>query len=67
VIAAHEVAPGPPQDRKAEGTRGVEDVAPEAARVAQRRALVVDAAVDAAAQVLDELAEDARVNGAERL
>ena len=49
------------------GPRGVEHVAAEAARVAERRALVVDAAVDAAAQVLDELAEDARVDGADAL
>ena len=47
------------------GRDRVQHVAAEAARVAQRRALVVDAAVDAAAEVLDEAAEDARVHGAD--
>jgi hypothetical protein len=65
VVAADEVAARPPQDRNAQRPGGVEDVAPEAALVAERRALVVDAAVDAAAQVLDELPEDARVHGAQ--
>ena len=37
----------------------------ETARVAQRRALVVEAAVDTAAEVLDESAEDPPVEAAE--
>src|SRR3989475_9901485 len=65
VVAAHEVAAGPAEDRDAQGSRGVEHVAPEAAGVGERGTLVVDAAVDAPPQVLDELAEDPAVDGAE--
>ena len=65
VVAAHEVAARPAQHREAERTGGLQHVAAEAARVRERGALVVDAAVDAAAEMLDELAEDARVHRAE--
>src|SRR5918996_59029 len=54
VVAADEVAAGPPQDRNRQGSHGLQDVPPEAALVAQRRALLIDAAVDAATEVLDE-------------
>ncbi|PYM27074.1 MAG: hypothetical protein DMD80_16620 [Candidatus Rokuibacteriota bacterium] len=65
VVAAHEVAAGPAEDRDAQGSRGIEHVAPEAAGVGERGTLVVHAAVDAAPQVLDELAEDPAVDGAQ--
>src|SRR5215831_18690435 len=65
VIAADEVATRPSEDGHAERTDGVEHVLPEAARVAERRALVEDAAVDTTAEVLDEVTEDATVDVAD--
>ena len=65
VIAADEVAARPAQDGDAQRAHGVEDVGTKAARVGERGAFVVDPAVDAAAEVLDELAEDAAIDGAD--
>src|SRR5262249_19120376 len=65
VVAADEVAPRPAEDGHPQRPDGVEHVAPEAPGVGQRRALVEDAAVDAAPEVLDEVAEDAAVHGAD--
>src|SRR5262249_2888341 len=65
VVAADEVAAPPSQDRDARRANSLQHVESEAAGVAQRRALLEDAAVDAAAEVLDEVAEDAAVDGAE--
>jgi hypothetical protein len=45
--------------------RGFENVAPVASFVAQRRVLVEDAAVDTAAQVLDESPENSPVQPAD--
>ena len=42
--------------------RGVHDVVAEAVRVRERAAFLEDAAVDAAAEVLGEVAEDVRVH-----
>ena len=44
------------------GRSRLQHVAAEAALVGERRALVEDAAVDAAAEVLDEVAEDPAVD-----
>src|SRR5262249_58489900 len=65
VVPAGEVAPRPAQDGNAQRPSRLEDIAPEALAVAQRRALIIDATVDAASEVLDELAEDAPVDRAE--
>src|SRR5438094_688439 len=65
VIAADEVAARPAQDGDAQRAHGIEDVGTKAARVGERGAFVVDPAVDAAAEVLDELAEDAAIDGAD--
>jgi hypothetical protein len=65
VIAADEVAARPAQDREPQRPRRRHDVAPEATLVGEARILLVDAAVDAAPEVLDELAEDAPVHRAE--
>src|SRR5207237_5053492 len=65
VIAADEVAARPSQDGNAQRPRRVQHVAPKTARVGERRALVVDAAVNATADMLDELTEDAAVHRSE--
>jgi hypothetical protein len=64
VVAADEVAARPAQQGHPERSERVEDVAPEAALVGERRAFVEDAAVDAAPEMLDEAAEDAAVDAA---
>ena len=65
VVAAHEVPAGPAEDGDAERADRVEHVAAKAGGVAQWRAFVEDPAVDAAAEVLDEVAEDAAIDGAD--
>ena len=65
VIPAHEVPARPPEHGDPERADRVQHVPPEPARVAQGRALVVHAPVDAAAEVLDEVAEDPPVHGAD--
>jgi len=65
VVAAHEVAARPAEHREAEGTRRLQNIETKTARVGERGAFVVDAAVDAATEMLDELAEDARVHRAD--
>jgi hypothetical protein len=49
-----------------EGAESVEDVSAESALVGQRRSRIVDAAVDLAVEVFDELAEDVAVVGEQR-
>src|SRR5262249_55500394 len=63
VIPAHEIAAGPAQHGEAQRPRRLQHVATETTGVGQRRGLVVDAPVDAAAEVLDELTEDPPVDG----
>src|SRR5262245_61012956 len=65
VVPADEVPAGPAQHRNPQGADRVQHVPPEAARVAERRALVEDSAVDAPAEVLDEVAVDPPVHGAD--
>ena len=65
VVPAHEVAARPAEHRHAERADRLQHVPPEAARIAERRALLEDAAVDAAAEVLDEVAEDPPIHGAD--
>src|SRR5262249_50792726 len=65
VVAAHEVTAGPPEDRDAERAHRVEHVTSEPCGVAQRRAFLEDAPVDAAAEGLDEGGEDAAVHAAD--
>src|SRR5262249_54028080 len=65
VVPADEVAAGPPEHRHAKGAHRLQDVLAEAARVAERRALLEDPAVDAAAEMLDEVAVDPPVHGAD--
>src|SRR5712691_786288 len=64
VIAADEVAPGPAEHGHPEGTDRLQHVAAVAALVAQGRSLLEDAAVDAAAEMLDEVSKDAAVHAA---
>ena len=63
VIAADEVAARPSEHRDTERLCRLQHVPAEAARVAQRRALLEDPAVDAAPEVLDEVAVDPPVDG----
>ena len=65
MVAAHEVAARPAEHREAEGTAPPQNIETKTARVGERGAFVVDAAVDAATEMLDELAEDARVHRAD--
>ena len=65
MVSADEVPARPPEHGDPKRADRVQHVAPEPARVAQGRALVEDAAVDAAAEVLDEVAEDPPVHGAD--
>ena len=65
VVAADEVAAGPAQDGYAQRPHRVEHVAPEPSLVAEGRALLEDAAVDAAADVLDEVSKDSPVHRAD--
>src|SRR6185295_15500639 len=58
VVAGGKVASRPAQERHPEPARRVHDVAAEAVSVRQRAPLLVYPAVDAAPQVLDEVAED---------
>ena len=62
-VARDEVAAGVAHDRHALTAQGVDHVAAQALVVAQRRAGVMDAAVDAAVHVLGEAAEDVAVDG----
>src|SRR5215475_1210215 len=62
VIAAHEVAARPAQHGHAQGPHGLQHVLAESALVAERRPFLEDAAVDAAAEVLDEVSEDPPVD-----
>src|SRR5262249_3577841 len=65
VIAAHEVAAGPAQERDAQRPHRLQHVLAKAPGVAQRGAFLVEAAVDAASEMLDEVAEDATVHRAD--
>src|SRR5580693_6898907 len=65
VVVADEVAARPAQHAHPQLAQQAQHVVAEAALVGQRRALLVDAAVDAAAQVLDEAAEHLAVELAE--
>src|SRR5262249_48836247 len=58
VVAGGEVASGPAQDRHAEPLRCLHDVLAEAVGVRERAAFLEDAAVDAAPEMLGEVAED---------
>ena len=62
VVARGEVAARPAEDRQAEPAGGVHDVAPVAVGIRERAPFLEDAAVDAAAEVLGEIAEDVRVH-----
>ena len=62
VVAGGEVAARPAQERHAEPLRGLHDVLAEAVRIRERAAFLEDAAVDAAAEVLGEVAEHVRVD-----
>src|SRR5579864_5944280 len=64
-IAAHEIAARPAQHRHAQRSQRVQHVAPEALRVAERRAFLEDSAVNAAAEVFDETAEDRPIHAAD--
>ena len=66
VVVADEVAARPAQQRHLQAARAVQDVGAEAVLVAQRRARLEDPAVDAPPEVLDEPAEDAPIDRAER-
>jgi hypothetical protein len=66
MVAADEIAAGPAQDGYAQRPHRVEHVAPEPSLVAERRSLLEDAAVDAAADVLDEVSKDPPVHRADR-
>src|SRR3977135_1078335 len=58
VVATDEVAAWPAQDGHAQITRGLQDGRAETVRVAEWRTLGVHAAIDAAAEMLDEGAVD---------
>src|SRR5439155_24674645 len=62
VVAGGEVASRPAQEGDAEAARGLHDVAAEAVRICERAAFLEDPAVDAAPQMLGEIAEDVRVH-----
>ena len=62
VVAADEVAAGPAQDRHPQVAGGLQDILAEPVLVAQRRTFLIDAAVDTASQVLDEVAIDVAVH-----
>jgi hypothetical protein len=62
VVVADEVAARPAQHAHPQVAQQAQHVRKEAAVVAQRRSLLVEAAVDAAAEVLDEAAEDVAVD-----
>jgi hypothetical protein len=63
-IAGHEITARIPNKRDAELVHQLEHVAPEAVLVGKRMVGLVDAAVDAPAQVLDERPEHSPVDGA---
>ena len=63
VVPGHEVASRIAHDRHAELPGELEHVAAEAVLVGARVGRFVDAAVDAASEVLDERSEDAVVHG----
>src|SRR3954451_15852336 len=65
VIVRREIPAWPSHLCHVELLRAFEDVAAEAVAVGKRRFLVEDAAVDAAAQVLDEISVDQRVDVAD--
>ena len=65
MVSTHEVPARQPEHGDPKRADRVQHGAPEPARVAQRGALVEHAAVDAAAEVLDEVAEDPRIHGAD--
>src|SRR4029453_13882438 len=65
VIAADEVAAGPAQDGDAQRPHRIQHVAPEPSLVAERRALLEDAAVDAAADMVEEVSKDSPVHRAD--
>src|SRR5205807_1994204 len=56
VVAADEVAAGPAQNRNAQVTRRVQDVFAEPVLVAQPRTFFVHTTIDAASEMLDEVA-----------
>src|SRR5215204_289841 len=57
VVTANEVSAGPTQDRYPQAPRGLEHIPAVAPVVAKGRALVEDASIDAAAEVLDKAPE----------
>src|SRR6202012_818920 len=65
VVAGHEVAPGPAEQRRLQPLDRLDHVGAETLRVRPRRALVEHAAVAAPAQVLGEAAQNPAVNGSE--
>ncbi len=62
VIGGDEIAAGPAQDGQAQALHRAQHVLAEALGIGERRAFLVNAAVNAAPQVLDEAAEDHRVH-----
>ncbi len=62
VVSADEVAAGPSQDGYAQRSYHVEHVTPESALVTERRSLIENAAIDAAADMLDEVPKDPPVH-----
>src|SRR5918995_234929 len=61
VASADEVPTGPAQDRYPQVSCGLENVAPVASFITQRRVLVEDTTVDTATQVFDKSPEDSSV------
>lgn len=64
VVAGRKIAAGPAQERNVQVARGFEHVFAEAVAIGERRAFVVDATIDAAAEMLGEIAVDFAVDGA---
>jgi len=65
VISANEVPARPPEHGDPERAHRGQHILSKAAAVAERRAFLEDPAVDAAAEVLDEVAEDPPVDGSD--
>ncbi len=62
VVSADEIAAGPSQDGYAQRSYRIEHITPEPSLVTERRPLIENAAVDAAADMLDEVPKDPPVH-----
>ena len=58
VVVRRKIPAGPPQQRDVQLADGVQHVAPVAVGIGQRRPLLEDPAIDAASEVLDEIAPE---------